>query len=141
MTWQISTQHALAQLAATLAFADAGNGPSALHLYATTQPAAGAAPGGDAMAVIVMAVPCGSITGGVLTLHPADPAGAMVTATGLPRWARWVRADGVMVGDCTVTDAASGGDLTITGAATPAGETSPQLYAGGRALLGAVNLT
>ena len=34
-----------------------------------------------------------------------------------------------------------GGDLTVTGAATPPGETSPMLYAGGRALLGAVNLT
>ena len=141
MTWQIGSDHALAQLAATLAFADAGGGPSVICLYTTVQPAAGAAPGGDAQAEITLAQPCGTIAGGVLTLHAADPAGALVTATGLPRWARWKRADGVLVGDGTVTDAANGGDLTVTGAATPPGETSPMLLAGGRALLGAVNLT
>ena len=77
----------------------------------------------------------------MLTLRPADPSGALVTATGLPRWARWRRADGVLVGDGTVTDTANGGDFTLTGAATPDGETSPMLYAGGRALLGTVTLT
>lgn len=141
MTWQIGSDHALAQLAATLAFADAGGGPCVICLYTTVQPAAGAAPGGDAQAEITLAQPCGAIAAGVLTLHAADPAGALVAATGMPRWARWQRADGVLVGDGTVTDAANGGDLTVTGAVTPPGETSPMLYAGGRALLGAVNLT
>ena len=141
MTIAIGPEHALAQLAASLVFADAGGGPSVIKVYTTTQPATGAAPGGAEQAAIVLAQPCATLAAGVLTLHPADPTGAMVLATGLPVWARWERFDGVLVGDGTVTDIANGGDFTLTGAATPDGETSPMLYAGGRALLGAVTLT
>ena len=141
MTFAIGPEHALAQLAASLVFADAGGGPSVIRAYTTTQPATGAAPGGTEQAAIVLAQPCGAIAAGGLTLNPADPTGALVLATGLPRWARWERFDGLLVADGTVTDTANGGDFTLTGAATPPGETSPMLYAGGRALLGAVLLT
>ena len=141
MTIAIGPEHAMAQLAASLVFADAGGGPSVIKVYTTTQPAAGAAPGGAEQAAIVLAQPCATLAAGVLTLHPADPTGAMVLASGLPRWARWERFDGLLVADGTVTDIANGGDFTLTGAATPPGETSPMLYAGGRALLGAVTLT
>lgn len=141
MTFAIGPEHALAQLAASLVFADAGGGPSVIKVYTTTQPATGAAPGGAEQVAIVLAQPCATLAAGVLTLHPADPTGAMVLASGLPRWARWERFDGLLVADGTVTDIANGGDFTLTGAATPPGETSPMLYAGGRALLGAVTLT
>ena len=141
MTFAIGPEHALAQLAASLVFADAGGGPSVIRAYTTTQPATGAAPGGAEQVAIVLAQPCATLAAGVLTLHPADPTGAMVLASGLPRWARWERFDGLLVADGTVTDIANGGDFTLTGAATPPGETSPMLYAGGRALLGAVTLT
>lgn len=141
MTFAIGPEHALAQLAASLAFADAGGGPSVIRAYTTTQPATGAAPGGAEQVAIVLAQPCATLAAGVLTLHPADPTGAIVLANGLPRWARWERFDGLLVADGTVTDTANGGDFTLTGAATPPGETSPMLYAGGRALLGTVTLT
>ena len=141
MTYAIGPEHALAQLASSLEFADAGGGPSVIKVYTTAQPATGAAPGGTEQAAIVLAQPCGTIGAGVLTLNPADPTGAMVLTNGLPRWARWERFDGLLVADGTVTDTANGGDFTLTGAATPPGETSPMLYAGGRALLGTVTLT
>lgn len=141
MTFAIGADHALAQLAATIAFADQGPAAARIYVYTTAQPATGADPGGAAQAEIVLAKPCGTIAGGALTLHVADPAGTMVLATGLPRWARWVSGTGALVADGTVTDAASGGDFIVSGAATPPGETSPQLYAGGIVLLGTVTLT
>jgi hypothetical protein len=141
MSWEIGTDHALAHLAATIAFADAAAGASSILLYTTPRPAAGAAPGAAHMAEVVLAKPCATIAGGVLTLHPADAAGAMLLSSGIPRWARWQRSDGVLVGDCNTTDALGGGDITVIGGATPDGDNSPMLYAGGRVLLGAVTLT
>ena len=141
MTFSIGPEVVQAQLAATLAFADSGAGPSVIRMYATPRPAPGADPGGPAMADVVLGKPCGVLSAGALVLQYADPAGGMVLSTGIPRWARWVRSDGAMVADGTVTDAAHEGDFVVTGAVTPPGESSPTLYAGGRVLLGAVTLT
>ena len=140
MTLALGTQHIAAQLAASLAFADDAPGPSVIRLYTTTQPATGAAPGGAAQAEITLAKPCATLAAGVLTLHVADPAGALVLASGLPRWARWARSDGLLVADGTVTDMDHGGDFKLQGGTTPVGETSPQLQAGGVVLLGAVEM-
>ena len=46
--------------------------------------ATGAAPTTSALAEIVLAKPCGTITGGVLTLHVANPDGALVLQQGIP---------------------------------------------------------
>ena len=137
----ISPQHALAQLAATLTFADAASGASVIRLYADANAATGTVPVDAPLASIAMAQPCGTITGGTLVLHPADLSGAMVLATGIPRAAHWVRADGVLVAAGTVTDATGTGDFRVAGAATAQGETSPTLYAGGKVLLSDVVLT
>ena len=137
----ISPEHALAQLAATVAFADDAPGASSVRLYADASAATGTVPQDAPLASIALAQPCGTITGGTLVLHPADVAGAMVQTTGIPRAAHWVRADGVLVAAGTVTDAANGGDFVVAGAATAQGETSPTLYAGGKVLLGDVALT
>ena len=137
----ISPQHAMAQLAATLAFADAAPGASVIRLYADANAATGTVPVDAPLASIALAQPCGTITGGTLVLHPADLSGAMVLATGIPRAAHWVRADGVLVAAGTVTDTAGTGDFRVAGAATAQGETSPTLYAGGKVLLGDVALT
>lgn len=141
MTFAIGPDVLQAQLAATLAFADSGAGASVIRLYATTQPATGADPGGAAMAEILLDKPCGLLGAGTLSLVPADPAGGMVLSTGLPRWARWARSDGALVADGTVTDVANGGDFVVVDAVTSPGETSPTLYAGGRVLLGTATLT
>lgn len=144
MTWTLSPAAATAQLQATMTFADTGapgSGAARLQLFASTQPAPGAAPASTPQAEIVLATPCGTITAGVWSLTPADSAGALVLTTGIPRWARWLAANGDWVADGTVTDAAGTGDIRIGGGQTPEGETGPLLLAGGLALLGASALT
>lgn len=140
MTLAIGPAHALAQLAATLAFADAGAQPSRILLYADAGAATGAAPGAAPLVEVALAKPCGTIAAGQLTLHPLEPAGAMVLANGQPRAAQWMSGAGQLVAAGTVTDTAHAGDFRISGAATPAGDDTPTLYAGGLVLLGAVVL-
>lgn len=141
MTFSIGPEHAAAQLAATIAFADGAAQPSRILLYATEQPSTGADAGGSPLAEIVLAQPCATLTALGLTLHPADAGGTMVLANGIPRWGRWVRGDGLLVTDGTVSDLAHEGDFRLVGGATPEGDTSPMLYAGGMVLLGTFTLT
>lgn len=136
----IGPEHALAQLAASLSFADTGAQPSVIRLYADAAAATGAAPSGPPLAEIALAQPCGTLAGGQLTLHPADPAGAMVTTSGTPRAARWISSAGLLVAAGSVSDPDNGGDFRVSGATTAPGDTSPALYAGGKVLLGAVVL-
>ena len=136
----VGPENTLAQITASLAFADAGALPSSILLYAEAAVATGAAPTTSALAEITLAKPCGTITGGVLTLHPLDTAGTLVMSTGLPRWGEWVSGAGVLVAEGSVTDDANSGDFTVAGGTTPPGETSPLLQAGGLVLLGATAL-
>ena len=137
----IGQDHALYQLAATLEFADIPATACRILLFSDVSAATGSTPAGAPLASIELATPCGTIAAGVLSLSPADPGGALVMQTGVPRAAHWLRGDGVLVAAGTVTDADNGGDFTVAGAATAPGETSPTLYAGGKVLLGAVALT
>ena len=140
--WEISPELALAQLAATVVRADAGAGRARLALYSTERPASIKASHADtAQAVIELAKPCGAIVGGQLVLYVADTSGAMVMASGIPRWAEWIAGDGVVLTRCYVTDMASGGGIRVIGGATSAGDNSPMLYDGGKVLLGLVALT
>ena len=134
----VGPEHALAQIAASLAFADAGTLPSSILLYAESAVATGAAPTTSALAEITLDKPCGTLTGGVLTLHVADPDGAMVLQQGIPRAARWMSGDGKLVGAGTVTDTLNAGDFPIAGGTTAPGDDAPLLYAGGIVLLGDV---
>ena len=141
-TWRIGPVTALAQLQATIDAADAGPGPSKIQLYTTARHTGLDGAAGDTpQAEVVLAVPCASIVGGALVLHVANPDGTLVTATGLPRWALWVNGAGAIVAEGSVTDEANGGDFWVAGGATPPGETSPLLQAGGLVLLGATSLT
>ena len=136
----LGPDHILAQLAASIAFADAGAQSSRIRLYADAGAATGATPAGAPLAEVTLAKPCGTIAAGQLTLHVADPAGAMVLATGQPRAAQWVSGEGKLVAAGTVTDMDHGGDFRVGGASTPPGDDTPTLYAGGLVLLGAVVL-
>lgn len=138
MTMTLGADHTEAQLAASIAFADAGAQPSSIRLYADAGAASGAAPSGAPLAEVLLAKPCGSIAAGQLTLHVADPAGAMVLTTGQPRAAQWISGAGLLVAAGTVTDLDHGGDFRIGGAPTPPGDDTPAFYAGGLVLLGAV---
>lgn len=136
----IGPELALAQLAATLVFADAGALPSRILLYTDPAVATGAAPVEAPLAEITLAKPCATLVAGNLTLHPADASGAMVLIAGVPRAARWLSGDGKLATAGTVTDMDHTGDFRIGGAPTAPGDTSPALYAGGLVLLGAVVL-
>ena len=134
----VGPEHALAQIAASLAFADAGTLPSSILLYAEAAVATGAAPTTSALAEIPLAKPCGTITGGVLTLHVANPEGTLVLQQGIPRAARWMNGDGKLVAAGTVTDTANAGDFRVAGGTAAPGDDAPMLYAGGLVLLGDV---
>ena len=136
MTFLIGSEHAAAQLAATIAFADAGAGASKIRLYSAADGA------GDLLAEIVLAKPCGFIdVFGVLTFYKADATGTMVLASGIPRSGRWISGAGLLVAAGTVTDLAHDGDFKVAGGGTAAGDNSPALYAGGLVVLGALTLT
>lgn len=136
----VGPEHALAQLAASLAFADMAALPSRIRLYAEAGVADGAAPTASPLAEVVLAKPCGTIAAGKLTLHVADPGGSMVLITGTPRGGQWVNGDGKLVSAGTVTDMGHSGDFRVGGAETAPGDDSPKLFAGGLVLLGAVVL-
>jgi hypothetical protein len=141
-TWRIGPALSLAQLQATITTADAGPGPSKIQLYTTGRHGTlDGAVGEIPQAEVVLAVPCASIVDGALVLHVANPDGAMVMATGLPRWGLWVNGAGAIVAEGSVTDEANGGDFWVAGGVTPPGETSPLLQAGGLVLLGTTSLT
>ena len=92
-------------------------------------------------AEVVLLKPCAAIVDGALVMYPRDVEGTLVMSTGLPRWADWVAADGSIIATSNCTDAANGGGWQLEGGETPAGETSPLLYAGGLVQLGETALT
>lgn len=140
--WEIGAALALAQLQATIVAADSGSGNSRIRIYRTERPSAITDSHADVpQAEIVLAKPCASIVDGVLVMHPADEAGAMVMSQGLPRWGDWVSAAGAVLARGDVTDTAHDGCWRVTGGQTPAGETSPLLYAGGLVVLGGTSLS
>lgn len=140
--WETSQTLTDAQLAASIARADAGASASVVHIYSTARPATIATVhADDPQATITLAKPCGAVVAHELVWHMAAPAGAMVQSNGLPRWAEWIAGDGAVLARCDVTDMDHGGGLRVLGGTTPAGETSPMLYAGGMVQIGQVALT
>lgn len=131
MTLEIGPEHAAAQVAASVVFADTGPAASSIRLYS--------APGGAGvlLADIALAKPCGTLTAGVLTFNTAV-AQPLALANGIPRSGVWLNGNGLLVARGTVTDGAHTGDFRVSGAATAPGDDSPMLYAGGVVLLGAL---
>lgn len=136
MSWAIGTKAQLAQLQATVNFADTGPGRARVLIYTTPRVAPGAEPGAVPQVDVELAKPCGTIVGGGLQLHPANLSGSLVMATGIPLWGRWMSASGEFIADGDVTDADHGGDLQIIGGQTPEGGSSPLLYAGSLVVVG-----
>lgn len=133
MTPEIGPEHAAAQLAATIVFADSDAQPSRLRIY--SEPAGA----GVMLAEIMMAKPCATLENGALALHPAAT-GTMIMHTGIPRSGRWVTGAGLLVVAGTVTDPAHDGFFKLMGSETPDGDSSPMLYAGGLVVLDATAL-
>lgn len=133
MIYEIGPEHAAAQLAATIAFADAHAQPSRIRLY--SEPAGA----GVMLAEILMEKPCATLVDGALALHPAET-GTMIMHTGIPRSGRWVTGAGLLVVVGTVTDLDHDGFFRLAGSGTPEGDNSPMLYAGGLIALDATAL-
>lgn len=129
--WRVAPALLLAQLQATLARLDGETGNASIRLYSTPRPE-GVGQGAAPMAQVQLARPAGVITAqGVLQLTSADTAGAMVLESGTPRWGELVAADGAVLADGNVTDAAHGGCFQVSGGQTPEGDDAPVFYAGG----------
>ena len=119
MAWTLTTPHNTARTTAaqaaanakTLQLADAGAGPSTLRLYTDADPVTQER---THLVTIVLAKPCGTIVGGQIQLAQADSLGDMVAATGVPTFGQWCDGDGVVIADCTVSNAAGDGDLKIS---------------------------
>lgn len=140
--WEISSAAQLAQLQGLADRADAGAGNSIVRLYITSRPASIADSNADSpQAEIMLAKPCGSISGSSFVLHARDAEGSRVAFSGIPRWADWVAADGTVLLRANVSDTANAGGWKVEGAETPEGETSPRLYLGGLVILGTAVLT
>jgi hypothetical protein len=129
VTWSVSTAVLEAQLAATVAQADSGPGSARLQFFTNAYPGPGA-PGQPPQAEIILAKPCATVTGGVLSFALAAAPDGLVLTAGIPRWVRWLSASGARIADGTVTDDAHGGDVQVIGGATPSGDNSPMLLAG-----------
>lgn len=123
-------------LQALVAYADSGSGAARVQVYATARPTtAGDAPGGTAIATLVLTKPSGTVVDGVLSLTQASAVGDLIAANGAAVWARWETSAGDPVADGDVTDMAGDGPFKLAGA------DGVNLNAGGRAILGAVALT
>lgn len=93
-----------ARAAAVVAQFDKAVAPGTIELYATTQPAAGAAPGGSPITTLTLAKPCGVVSDGVIAFFDSAPAQVLTSATVL--WARGKDGDGSWVVD---------GNVAVTG--------------------------
>ena len=118
-----------AQLAATIARADAGGGNAKLQYYGTDTPVSGGPHLDTLLATVTLAKPCGTVTAGVLRWNYDAP--GMVLATGKPRWCVLVAADGTQLHIGDVTDMDHDGAYRVQGAVTEPSENTPTLIAGG----------
>lgn len=139
--WRISLDAQRAQLLGTVAALDAGMFHACVRVYSEARPDQ-LGGGIEHMAEITLAKPCGTVTAeGVLVLQALEPEGVLVLTSGIPRWAELVAGDGTVLLDGGVTDLANDGCFRVGGAATPAGDNSPQFYAGMLLQLSATALT
>jgi len=111
MTLHISTTHANDRLNGTVSSLDRGTAHAKIRLYNGTQPAAGGS-ATTLLAEIVLTKPCGTVTGGVLTLTQENDYDIAV-ANGVATWARFIDGDGNWSIDCDVSDAAGSAPVKI----------------------------
>ena len=125
-----------AVLQALIDLADAGTGPAQLEIYGTTRPAtSGDAPGGAALATLVLTKPCGTVELTGILLTQESVIGDLIAANGAAVWGRLATSEGDPIADGDVTDMAGDGPFKLDGA------DGVNLYAGGRAILGATALS
>ena len=116
----ISIEHNEARLTATRMFADAGAAPSRIDIYDASE---------VVLVSVILAKPCGTVSGGVLTLQQADTQGDLVLVGGAAYRADWISGTGSLVASGRVTDQGGDGPFILQGTA------GTLLQAGGAAIL------
>ena len=122
----VSSELAVAQLAATVSFADVGSGNAYLVVYDAAD---------IPLTTLVLTKPCGTVTGAVLMITQQEPGGDLIDTTGVASHATWFAGNGTPVAHGAVTDESGAGPFIL------GGTTGTQLYAGGRAILGETEIT
>lgn len=109
----VSTAMRNAAMTARRDFIDAGATPGTLKLYTAPRPATGAAITSQTLiATVALEQPCGTVTDGVLSFAPIDPAAAV--AVGEPVWGRFENGDGTHALDVDVGIVGSGAEIEIS---------------------------
>lgn len=123
MTITISTAHADARLAGTMAHMDTGSANARIRIYDGTRPAGGGA-ATTLLVEIELDKPSGAIAGGVLTLASSDV--PLVANSGVATWARIVNGNGDYSWDCDVSLEGGAGEVQLP---------DTTLFAGGKTQL------
>ena len=129
MTTRVALRAINAQLQATADQLDAGAGDGAsIEIRSGTKPAAvGDAATGTLLATLQLTKPCGTVSGGVLTLTTAFD--AVVVAAGGATWARWLDADGAVLMDTDVSVAGGAGEVQLSTLSLTVGMSLPVVSA------------
>lgn len=123
MTLTVHSRHADARHTGSIADLDTGTGNAAIRIYGGTRPATPATAPSSAMLVeIILTKPCGSVSGGLLTL--TQSADGLIAETGTATWARIVNGDGATAFDCDAGQGAGAWEVQLA---------QVLLYAGGDA--------
>ena len=120
MTIEISTGLANARLQGVINFLDTGAGNAAVRIYGSTRAASVDDVPGSAMLVqVALSKPCGTVTGGVLTLTQLE--NGMVANSGTATWARVVNGDGDTAFDADAGEGAGAWEVQLALATVYAG--------------------
>ena len=123
MTLAITSAHNEARLQGTASFLDSGVGNAAVRIYGGVKPDTPADTPTSAMLVqIELTKPCGTISGGVLTLTQLTD--GMISETGIASWARIVNGNGATAFDCDAGEGIGSWEVQLA---------QTHLYAGGAA--------
>ncbi len=131
MTIRETTPSREAALSGRLAYLNTGAGTAAVELYGGTKPAAVTdPPGTPLLASVPLDNPVGAVSGGMLTLAPADA--GLILETGIATWARAVNRDGATAFDM---------DAGVTGGGAECQMPNTNLYAGGQVAISSAALS
>lgn len=114
---------------ATIAFADTGAAKSHVDIFDVN---------GTLLVSIVLTKPCGTLANGKIVLTQQSQSGDLIAADGVAASAAWISAAGLLVASGDVTGSTGAGPFIVEGSG---GAGSVQLYAGGRAILGATEIS
>lgn len=137
MTFEVSQAFNEARLQGILAFLGAS---ARLFVYGGVKPTAGAATSATVLAMVELASPAGTISGGWLTFAAANPSDMLASASGVATWGRLVNGSGQWCGDFTISGPSGSGDFKLSVTDQLPGEADTQLWQGGRFVLGMTRL-